>query len=275
MIFEEGSKIDALAEILERQLGDAPQVAVVLGSGWKEGAVDLLSDLERFDLRKLSNWPAPAVEGHGAELKLGSLQGSSLRVALCGGRVHHYEGYSAAEIVRGVRALVQWGCGHVLLLNAAGSLREDRPVGSLMPFTDHINMGLPNPVRRGENCGTGPQFLDLVGLYDDAWRDALLQARPELRPGVYAGMAGSSYETPAEVRMLAQLGADAVGMSTIPEAIAAHARGAKVMAISLLTNLAAGLGGSRPSHEEVLDAAQDAGSEAQAVLAAALAAVPV
>ncbi|MDP7063117.1 MAG: purine-nucleoside phosphorylase [Planctomycetota bacterium] len=278
-MFEECTKVDALVEILGRRLGPPPQVAVVLGSGWKELASDLLENTESLDLRGLDNWMCPKVEGHGADLLIGDLrdtpEGQGKRVLLCGGRVHSYEGYQAAEIVRGVRALVNWGTSHVLLLNAAGSLATDRPAGSLMPFSDHINFGLPNPVRCGENCGHGAQFVNLVDMYDPSWRAALLEQQPQLQEGVYVGMKGPSYETPAEVRMLAAMGGDAVGMSTIPEAIAAHALGAKVMAISLLTNMAAGIEGSNPSHEEVLETATANAQAAADVLRSALLAATV
>jgi purine-nucleoside phosphorylase len=270
-MFEECTKVDALVEILGRRLGAPPQTAVVLGSGWKELAGELLEETDCLDLHSLDNWMCPTVQGHGADLIVGQLKGAPKhRVLLCSGRVHSYEGYDAAELVRGVRALVNWGATNVLLLNAAGSLREDRQPGSLMPFSDHINMGLPSPVRCGENCGHGAQFVNLVDMYHPGWRGRLLTAQPQLRPGIYAGMKGPSYETPAEVRMLAQLGADAVGMSTIPEAIAAHALGAKVMAISLLTNMAAGIGGSNPSHAEVLETATANAAAAADVLHSAL-----
>ncbi|MFK5956481.1 MAG: purine-nucleoside phosphorylase [Planctomycetota bacterium] len=269
-MFEECTKVDALVEILNRQHGDAPEVAVVLGSGWKDRASGLLEDTDVVDLRGLDNWPSPKVQGHGSELVLGRLKGTSHRIGMCSGRVHSYEGYSAAELVRGVRTMVRWGTSHVLLLNAAGSLSEDRPAGSLMPFSDHINMSLPNPLQQGQNCGLGAQFMDLVDLYDPEWRAELLKRRPELQPGVYAGLSGPCYETPAEVRMLGQLGAHAVGMSTIPEAIAAKASGARVMAISMMTNLAAGIGGSRPNHEEVLETATAHAEMAADVLQAAL-----
>jgi len=269
-MFEECTKVDALVEILNRQHGVAPEVVVVLGSGWKDRASGLLEDTDVVDLRGLDNWPSPKVQGHGNELVLGCLRGTSHRIGMCAGRVHAYEGYSAAELVRGVRAMVRWGAPNVLLLNAAGSLSEDRSVGSLMPFSDHINMSLPNPLQQGQNCGLGSQFMDLVNLYDPEWRAKLLQRRPELVPGVYAGLSGPCYETPAEVRMLSQLGADAVGMSTIPEAIAAKAVGARVLAISMLTNFAAGIGGSRPKHEEVLQTASANAEVAAEVLEAAL-----
>lgn len=269
-MFEECTKVDALVEILKRQHGEPPQVAVILGSGWKDRASGLLESTSVLDLRGLDNWPSPKVEGHGGELILGLLRGTDCRIGMCSGRVHAYEGYSAAQLVRGVRALIGWGTQRVLLLNAAGSLHEERPAGSLMPLSDHINFSLPNPLQRGQNCGRGAEFMDLVDLYDPEWRAALLQARPELKPGVYAGLAGPCYETPAEVRMLQILGADAVGMSTVPEAIAAKALGAKVMAISMMTNLAAGIGGSRPSHGEVLETASEHSAVAAEVLEAAL-----
>lgn len=274
VMFEECTKVDALVEILQRWLGTPPDVAVVLGSGWKERAQGLLENTEEIDLRGLDNWPTPAVAGHGASLVVGTLpaseKGPQRRVALCEGRVHCYEGRPIAEVVRGVRALCRWGTPHMLLLNAAGSLRGDWQPGTLMALTDHINFGLPNPLTGGQNCGIGPEFVNLVDLYSPAWRQRLLAAQPQVVEGIYVAMPGPSYETPAEVQLLRQLGADAVGMSTVPEAIAAKALGAEVMAMSMMTNLAAGLEGSQPSHEEVLETAQAHGAAAADALAAAL-----
>ncbi len=257
-----------LAAALATALGPAPEVAVILGSGWNERARDLLSAATSLSLAGLDGWPQPRVAGHGGGLMVGELDG--LTVALCGGRVHAYEGYPARELVRGVRALVRWGAPAVLLLNAAGSTREARPPGTLMPVADHINHGLPNPLAADQSEDGSAAFVDLVDLYDPAWRGRLAAAEPGLEPGVYAGLPGPSYETPAEVRAMASLGADAVGMSTIPEAIAARAAGARVMAVSLLSNYAAGVGGSRPSHLEVLATAAAHGEEAARVLAAAV-----
>lgn len=275
-MFEESSRVLALMEVLQERLGEAPEVAVVLGSGWAQRAEGLLEDLREVSLKDVDNWPHPLVPGHEGYLRLGTLHGRP--VALCGGRVHAYEGYDAAALVRGVRALVQWGVPSVLLLNAAGSLDPERRAGTLMPIADHINLGLPNPLRRGQNCGLGENFLDLVDLYDVEWRTATIARMEEqgatLREGVYAGVPGPSYETPAEVKMLRGLGADAVGMSTIPEAIAARALGARVTACSLITNLAAGIGGSRPSHQEVLQAAQEHSASAVKLLEAAVAVAP-
>jgi purine-nucleoside phosphorylase len=246
----EEDRVETLARALRERLGPPPQITVVLGSGWRECAAGLLVMPVAADLATLPDWPVPRVAGHGVKILAGLLDGR--RVALCGGRVHSYEGYSAAEIVRGVRATVAWGARNVLLLNAAGSLDPARPPGSLMPFADHLNLGLPDPTAAGASPDGAVKFQDLVDLYDPAWRERLVLRVPRARPGVYAGLPGPSYETPAEIRALRTLGADAVGMSTIPEAIAARAAGARVLAISLLTNFAAGVAGGRPNHEEVL-----------------------
>jgi len=264
--------VTSLADGLSTRLGDAPEVAVVLGSGWADRADGLLENLERIPLSDLPNWPLPRVSGHSAELRLGNLDGR--RVLLCGGRVHSYEGWEARELVRGVRALVRIGVNNILLLNAAGSLRDNRTPGDLMPLSDHINLGLPNPLVANQSEDGSATFLDLVDLYDPSWFQALLAVRPELIPGVYAGLPGPSYETPAEVRRLQQMGADAVGMSTIPEALAARAAGATVMAVSMMTNYAAGIDGSRPSHAEVLETAAAHGESAAEVLSATITAAP-
>jgi len=265
---KEKQNISWLASALAAKLGEAPDVAVVLGSGWAERADGLLDDIKRFDLNDFEHWPLPRVQGHAPELRLGRL--GDKRALLCGGRVHAYEGYSAAEIVRPVRAMIEWGVTNVLLLNAAGSTREELAPGTLMALSDHLNFGLPNPLT-GPNTPTGAiTFVDLVDLYDPTWRAALTTACPDVKTGVYSGMLGPSYETPAEVAMVAKLGGDAVGMSTIPEAIAARAAGARGLAISMMTNLAAGVGGSRPNHQEVLDTAAEHGKRASEVLAKAV-----
>lgn len=268
----EGDRVAVLAAALRARLGQPPQATVVLGSGWRDRASSLLVAPESLPLTELAGWPAPRVPGHGSELRVGSVAGR--RVALITGRVHAYEGYSAAEITRGLRAAVAWGSSNILLLNAAGSLDSARPPGSLMPFLDHINLGLPNPLAAGQSDTGAPVFLGLGNLYDADWRTRLCARAPELRPGVYVGLPGPSYETHAEIRMLQTLGADAVGMSTIPEALAARAAGARLMAISLITNFAAGVAGGRPSHQEVLATAQAHEWEALKILEAAILEAP-
>jgi len=262
-MLNEKQLVTDIAQQLQTLAGAAPSAFAVLGSGWKEQAESLISVEERINLSDIRHWLIPAVAGHGAELVIGQLNDSDKRVAFVTGRVHAYEGYSGAELVRGVRAMIEWGANKVLLLNAAGSLSEDMPPGTLMPLTDHINYSLPSPLPGGD-------FVDLVEMYDPAWRDELLEKCLDLMPGIYAACIGPSYETPAEVMMLQKMGANAVGMSTIPEAIAAHAMGAKVMAISMMTNLAAGIGGSRPNHQEVLDIARENSKNAAKVLHQAL-----
>lgn len=262
----------ALAEALRERFGPPPDLTVVLGSGWRDRAAELLVATASADFRALPGWPAPAVEGHGGELRVGPA--CDRRIALVTGRVHAYEGFRAAEIVRGLRACAAWGCRAALLLNAAGSLDPARPPGALMPLTDHLNLGLPNPLAAGESEDGQPVFQDLVDVYDPAWRARLCAREPALRPGVYAGLPGPSYETPAEIRALRVLGADAVGMSTIPEAIAARAAGMRVLAISLISNLAAGLAAEGPSHAEVLRTASSHAERAAEVLRAAILEAP-
>jgi len=269
---EEQARIDQLAAALAQTLGAPPEVAVVLGSGWKERAADLI-DLEReIQTVELPGWPQPRVAGHGGELALGMVAGR--RTVLCGGRVHSYEGYQARDLVRGVRAMAAWGCPNLLLLNAAGSVTLRLQPGSLAVFTDHINYSLPSPLRGDQTPDGKSPFVDLVDLYEPSWRAALLEAAPGCSSGVYAGMSGPNYETPAEIQMLERLGADMVGMSTIPEAIAAKAAGMQVLAISLITNLGAGLSGSRPNHAEVLDTAAEHGANAGNLLAEAVRLAP-
>jgi len=264
----ERDRVESLAAALRERLGRPPQATVVLGSGWRDRAASLLVAPKSLALADLPDWPAPRVPGHGTEILLGDVAGR--RVALVTGRVHAYEGFTAAEIVRGLRAVVTWGARDVLLLNAAGSLDPARPPGSLMPFLDHLNLGLPNPLAAGASLTGAPVFLDLGDLYDPAWRARLCAREPALRPGVYAGLPGPSYETHAEIKMLQSLGADAVGMSTVPEALAARAAGARVLAVSLLTNFAAGVAGGKPSHAEVLAAAAAHGGAAVQILRSAI-----
>mgnify|MGYP001047723988 FL=1 len=262
-MLNEKQLVTDIAQQLQTLAGAAPSAFAVLGSGWKEQAESLISVEQRINLADIHHWPLPAVAGHGGELVVGQLNDSYKRVAFITGRVHAYEGYSGAELVRGVRGMIEWGAKNVLLLNAAGSLSEDMPPGSLMSLSDHINYSLPNPLAGGE-------FVDLVDMYHPEWRAALLEKCPDITPGIYAACIGPSYETPAEVAMLQKMGANAVGMSTIPEAIAAHAMGARVMAISMLTNLAAGIAGSHPNHQEVLDTARENSQRATETLWLAL-----
>jgi purine-nucleoside phosphorylase len=200
--------------------------------------------------------PVTSVAGHAGHLCLGKSGG--VRVACLQGRVHGYEGHATSRVVFGVRLLAALGCRTVLLTNAAGGIRADLSPGSLMLLTDHINLTGQNPLV-GWPEGGPPAFIDMTVAYDRELREAALSAAASLGislgSGVYAALLGPSYETPAEIRMLRALGADAVGMSTALEVIALRERGVRVGAVSCITNAAAGLSGTLLSHGEVQDTA--------------------
>jgi purine-nucleoside phosphorylase len=219
-----------------------PRIGVVLGSGL--GAVaDLVQDADVVPYDELAGFPPAGVAGHAGRALLGTIAGA--RVAVLQGRAHVYEGH-APEVVAGpMRALASAGAELVLLTNAAGSLRPEVGPGSLMAITDHINLMGFNPL-------VGPHFVPMGAAYDPALR-ALLDVEHE---GVYLAVRGPSFETPAEIRAFRTLGADAVGMSTVPEAIAARHMGLEVLGISCITNMAAGVLPQPLVHDEVMETAR-------------------
>jgi purine-nucleoside phosphorylase len=241
------------SRILTRELGPF-DVSVVLGSGWAPLA-GRLGELEaELPMQSLEGVPKPAVPGHGDTMKLVALEGR--RVLVLTGRSHLYEGHPPATVVHAVRSSVMAGCGTVILTNAAGSLHPAVGVGTPVVITDQINLSGANPMAGpAPPKQFGSRFVDLTDLYDPALRAVAFEADPGAGEGVYAGVMGGSFETPAEIRMLASMGADLVGMSTVLEAIAARHLGASVFGVSLVTNLAAGL---QPEldHLEVLEAAE-------------------
>ncbi|MFO8073532.1 MAG: purine-nucleoside phosphorylase [Polyangia bacterium] len=271
---EEWSKVDAIAEILAERLGDPPQVALVLGSGLG-GAVASLDDSREISFGDVPSWPAPTVEGHDGRLVRGRI--GRLEVLFQLGRVHMYEGYSPTAVVRPVRAAIGWGASTVILTNAAGAIGDAARPGDLMMLEDHINLTGRNPLRGPNDDRRGPRFVDMTDIYDSGLRALALDRAAELgiglRTGVYAGMSGPSYETPAEVRMLATLGADAVGMSTVLEAIAARHLGARLAGVSCITNLAAATGGGPLSHEDVAEIGARATDDMSRLLIALLSAM--
>ena len=236
-----------------------PVIGLVLGSGMGalagrfEGAVSIAYE-------QIPEFAAASVAGHAGQLVVGTLGG--VPVAAMQGRVHAYEGWSAEEVTFGVRLLAATGVRALLLTNAAGAVNPGFAVGQLVHITDHLNLTGLNPLTGPNDDRIGPRFLDMTEPYDPRL-GALLDASAArlgipLGAGVYAGLAGPSYETPAEVRMLRTLGADLVGMSTVLEVIAARHAGLRVSAISLVTNLAAGLAGKPLSHADVLAAGESA-----------------
>jgi purine-nucleoside phosphorylase len=251
---------DRLREALGRvsNQGPAPEVGVVLGSGLGAFA-QRLSQPVRIRYQDIPHFPPVAVEGHAGRLHLGRI--ADTPVACLAGRVHLYEGHSPEQVVFAVRVLAALGCRAVLLTNAAGAIRGDLRPGDLMLIADHINLTGHNPLV-GPNRGPGPRCPDLTRAYDPELRAAAQRAATEvgvqLHEGVYAAMLGPSYETAAEIRMLRTLGADAVGMSTVVEVIALCHAGVRVGAMSLITNVAAGLSEASPEHAEVARVARAA-----------------
>jgi purine-nucleoside phosphorylase len=234
----------------------APLVGVVLGSGL--GAFgDSLDDLVKIPYRDIPQMPSPKVAGHAGNLCLGTIGGQA--VACLQGRVHLYEGHPMASITFGVRLLARLGCKAVLLTNAAGGLNPAMVAGDFMLLSDHINFSGQNPLVGPNDPTLGERFPDMSEAYTLSIRSLAKQAAQslnvELKEGVYVSVLGPSYETPAEVRMFARLGADAVGMSTVHEVIALRHMQVKVGAISCITNLAAGISPHALSHQEVEETA--------------------
>jgi purine-nucleoside phosphorylase len=229
-----------------------PKVGVILGSGLGAFA-DGLEDKRAIAYSELPHFPRSSVQGHAGRLVLGNVGGEP--VVAMQGRVHFYEGYPPAQVAFPARVLCRLGIRTLVVTNAAGSINLAYRPGDLMAITDHLNMSGFNPLNGPNDDRLGPRFPDMSHAYDPELTRALAgcakSAGIELKQGVYAMVPGPSYETPAEIRMLRGLGADAVGMSTVPEVIAANHMGVKVVGVSCLTNLAAGIGDKPLTHEEV------------------------
>ena len=237
-----------------------PSIGVVLGSGLGGFAQRLEAPLV-VPYSQIPHMPSSSVPGHAGNLCFGRIGGAN--VVCMQGRVHAYEGHTLSRVVFGVRLLAELGCKTMLLTNAAGGIAADLRVGDLMLISDHLNLTGNNPLVGAATVGR-PRFVDMTSAYDPGLRAlaetaAERHARP-LKHGVYAALLGPSYETPAEIRMLRTLGADAVGMSTVPEVIALRELGVRVGAVSLITNLAAGIASAPLDHAEVQVAAEAAAS---------------
>lgn len=234
----------------------APRVGIVLGSGL--GAVAEAMEVEAtIPYAEIPGFHASTVQGHAGRLCLGRLGG--VPAAIMQGRIHLYEGHDPLEVVLPVRVLVRLGAKELIVTNAAGGINPRFATGDLMLISDHLNLTGKNCLIGPDEPGLGPRFADMTDAYAGALRTLARQAGDELglalQEGVYAGLLGPSYETPAEIRMLGILGADAVGMSTVLETIAACHMGARVLGISCISNLAAGLSAGPLSHDEVKAAA--------------------
>jgi purine-nucleoside phosphorylase len=240
---------------LRERVTRAPHAILVLGSGLG-GLADEIEDPVAIPFDTIPGFPrrTQALAGHAGRLVVGRLEG--VEVAAMQGRFHLYEGWTPAEVALPIRALAALGPQAMLLTNAAGGLRPGMEPGDLMLIADHINLMWQNPLA-GEVVPGEQRFPDMSDPYDRAYRAVAeavaLELGIPLAQGVYAALLGPSYETPAEIRMLGRLGADAVGMSTVPEVLVARAVGIRCMGISCITNLAAGLGGAVLSHDEVME----------------------
>jgi len=247
------------AEMVAYRTGvEQHDVAVVLGSGWGSAAEALGEPAAQIAMADLPGFTPPSADGHRGQTL--SLLVGGKRVLVFVGRIHAYEGHGLDLVVHPVRTACAAGAEVVILTNAAGGLHPKYRVGQPVLISDHLNLTGRSPL-------VGPQFVDLVDAYSPRLRALARSIDPTLVEGVYAGLPGPHYETPAEIRMLRTLGADLVGMSTVHETIAARAAGAEVLAVSLVTNLAAGMTGEPLRHDEVLAAGRDSAADLGALLA--------
>lgn len=231
-----------------------PSIGIVLGSGLG-GFADALTGATEFPYEQIPHFPRSSVTGHKGRLLAGTFE--SVPLFVMSGRVHAYEGYSPQEVVFPARVLATLGVKTLMLTNAAGAVNTAFKPGELMVITDHINLTGLNPLVGPELPELGPRFIDLSATYDAKFAETCDQAARRiglnLRKGVYAGFLGPSFETPAEIKMVRTLGADAVGMSTVLETIAAHHMGVRVLGLSCITNMAAGILPQKINHVEVME----------------------
>lgn len=256
----------AAAEYIRSKRVDVPSVAIVLGSGLGAFA-DQVENKVIVPYGEIPGFPVSTVEGHAGQLVLGEIDGIS--VAVQQGRFHYYEGYAMEQVTLPVRTFGLLGVKNLILTNAAGSLNSDMVPGSFMLITDHLNCMGVNPLRGANDERFGPRFPDMSAVYDREFQtiasdeaQAISQERFSagldeelvdfMHWGIYCALSGPTYETPAEIRMLREYGADAVGMSTVPEAIVARHQGMRVLGISCITNMAAGMSDEPIHHEEVI-----------------------
>jgi purine-nucleoside phosphorylase len=242
------------ARVIRAQYAGEARVGLILGSGLGAFADDL-EDAVAVSYEEIPGFARSTVEGHAGRLVVGKIAGTPLVVLQ--GRFHYYEGYTLEEVTFPVRVLGLLGVKALILTNAAGGLNNSFTQGALMLISDHLNLMGVNPLRGANDARFGPRFPDMSDVYEREFQEiAITEAHAtklELKRGIYAALTGPSYETPAEIRMLRSLGADAVGMSTVPEAIVARHMGIKVLGVSCITNMAAGVLDRPIDHAEVIE----------------------
>lgn len=245
------------AAYIQKRAAQSPKIGLVLGSGLGVLA-EQMTRAVKIPYRDIPSFPISTVPGHAGQLVLGKLGGND--VVTMQGRFHYYEGYALSEVTFPVRVMHELGVETVIVTNAAGGINESFKSGDLMLIRDHINFTFRNPLIGRNQPEWGPRFPDMSEAYDRSLRKLAREVASEqgirLQEGVYAGVTGPSYETPAEIRMLRTLGGDAVGMSTVPEVIVARHMGMRVLGISCITNMAAGVLDQPLSHEEVMETAE-------------------
>jgi purine-nucleoside phosphorylase len=261
------STLARATQAVRERLGDfRPNVAIVLGSGLGHVAGEVHSAI-RIPQSAIPGFPQPSVQGHKGELIAGTLAGTSVIVQ--SGRFHLYEGHPVATVALPVRVYAELGVSTLILTNAAGGIRPTFRPGTLMLIRDHINLMWRSPLTGSVLAGE-QRFPDMSDVYDGALRDRARKVARErqipLEEGVYCALLGPSYETPAEIRMFQRLGADAVGMSTVPEVLVARARGIKCLGISTVTNVSLGVAQQKLSHEEVLATGREAATRLATLL---------
>lgn len=248
--------IEAAVERLKPLCGGTCEIGLILGSGLG-GYAERIENARTLSYADIPGFPVSAVPGHAGRFVVGERSGKT--VIAMQGRFHYYEGYPQAMLALGVRTLHRLGVEKLLVTNAAGGVNLTFAPGTLMAITDHINFARVNPLIGENDDSIGPRFPDQSSVYDRALRTGLMKTAAEIgvevREGVYMMFSGPCFETPAEIRMSRALGADAVGMSTVPEAIAATHCGMRVLGISLITNMAAGILDQKLTHEEVQETA--------------------
>lgn len=250
------AQIHEAVAYIRKKIVSAPVIGIILGSGLGEYAENFL-DPAIVPYDEIPHFPKSTVPGHKGRLHVQNFDGAT--VAAMQGRFHYYEGYSMTQVTFPVRVLGRLGIKYLIVTNAAGGINPAFSAGDLMLITDHINLMGDNPLRGPHDENDGPLFPDMTEAYAPenmhVFESAAQQIGVSLKKGVYVGLSGPSYETPAEIRMLRTLGADAVGMSTVPEVIVANQMGIRVSGISCITNMAAGMTSGKLAHQEVMDTA--------------------
>jgi len=248
------ARAEHAARTIRARITQQPHIAIVLGSGLGDFAEELENSVA-IPYAEIPGFPTSTAQGHAGRLVVGTV--NNVAVVAMQGRVHFYEGYSLEEVTFPVRTFGLLGIKTLVLTNAAGGIDSDLSQGTLMVISDHLNLMGVNPLRGANDLRLGPRFPDMTEVYSrELQQRVVAEAHAmgiDLRRGVYAGLPGPSYETPAEIHMLRGFGADAVGMSTVPEAIVARHMGMQVLGISCITNMAAGISEQLINHEEVME----------------------